>query len=295
MNRTHWSRPLLVALLLAATPAAAPAATIVEYFNNYGTTDADSNGLGSAGDGWAGAWTAGSNRGAYRANTALSFTGAGFTAPANETGTNDGTLAAGSSAGVANTIFRAFDVDPVTVGNQGLTGTIWLSALVNVSRNGKDIFMVLDNNSTNDALALRGSTGLGAGNTSNVPEPVIKYNGGTDASSTVTFAAGVTHLFLAKIVIDASGTSDTIDFWINPTLGATGPTSPTVYSKSGSNPYGTSFDGVGFTFASAGGSVDAIRISNDANAYEAVVGIPEPGTALLLAAAGLLALTRRHA
>jgi hypothetical protein len=273
---------LRIAAACGFCTATSAATTVVEEnFNNYGVANVSINGLGSAGAGWAGAWSCTPTYGDYKAGTVLIYGGAGYNAPGNESGTDDGTLAAGSGAGVANKIYRAVDVDQGTAGNQGMTGTIWISCLVNVAANVKDIFLLLDANSVNNAVALRGSTGTESANTAGVPEPVIKYNNGTDATSTATFTAGVTHLFLVKIVMNNGGTGDSVDFWVDPTLGASAPTSAAVYSKSGSDAYGATFDGIGFTFATAGGSVDALRMSNDAKAYRLVTGDAAAGTVIV--------------
>ncbi len=276
----------VMGLAIGLTGVSAQAATITEYFNNYGTSDLAANGLGAAVGGWAGAWISGTNYANYKANTALSYSGSGYTASLNQTDTNDGTLAAGSAAGVGNVSFRSL--------SPAMTGTVWVSSLVSVAANGKDILMAMDTSSINtNFVALRGSTGTDSGNTLKVPEPVIKYNNGTDSGNNLTFAAGTTHLFLLKIVMNYSGTSDSVDFWVDPTLGASAPTSAAIYSKNVADVFGVDFGGVGFSFASGGGSVDAIRISNDTDGYVQVTGIPEPALGLLTWLGLTLPLARR--
>ena len=274
-------------LAMSLAGASAQGALVTEYFNSYGTTTTRVNSLGSATGGWAAGWTGANTYADYIPGTSLVYSGSGYAAPLNHTGAGNGTMAAGSGAGVTNVSYRALSSSD----GGGLTGTVWISSLVYVASNTKDIFMTLDAPSqTNNAVALRGSTGTDPSNTLKVPEAVIKYNNVTDTTSTVRFAAMTTHLFLLKIGMNASGVNDSLDFWVDPVLGAGAPSSAAIYSKSGVNVFGTTFDGIGFTFASAGGSVDAIRISNDANGYAMV--IPEPATLLLLCGLALPWLRR---
>jgi hypothetical protein len=283
------SRCLAIGLAIGACAASTHAATITEYFNDYGTATANINGKGAADDGWAGAWSSSTSPtsyyAGYTAGSQLTYSAAGYAGAGNDNGADDGLLSAGPGAGVANTSFRAFDT--------GLTGTIWISLQVNVSADAKDILFLLDASNTNNVIGLRGSTGIASGNTSKVPEPMVKYNSGTDTSDNTTFAAGATHLFLARIGMNASGNADTLDFWVDPILGAAAPTSAALYSKSGADAYGASLDGIGVTFASAGGSIDAIRVSNDVDGYVQVTSVPEPSVVLTLLAGAPMMLLRR--
>ena len=260
-------------------PAPATAGT-VDYFNDYGTTETNANGLGGTGGGWAGPWTISGDYIHYKPGTALIYGGRRYSAPLNQMGTGDGTLSAISGAGGGNIIVRSFDVDTNAAGSQGMTGTVWISCLANVAANGRDILMFLGNAGGNQtAVGLRGSSGTAGGS---VPEPMIKYNFVTDTSNDVDFAAGVTHLFLVKVAMNVTGTSDSVDFWIDPTLGPTAPASTPLYSKSGADACGATFASVGFSFSSLGGTVDALRVSNDAHGYALVTGVQGPGPTLLI-------------
>ncbi len=99
---------------------------------------------------------------------------------------------------------------------------------------------------------------------------------------------------LLRIVLDGSGSDDTLDFWMNPDLtsGAGGLGIPDN-SISGSDFFGTALDGIGVSFRRDNSTIDAIRISNDADGFAQVTSVPEPSTALL-SVLGVLFLARRH-
>jgi MYXO-CTERM domain-containing protein len=281
--------------------SAAQGATITENFNDYGTTSTFVSGLGTAGDGWAGAWTeltTDSGWPQYEAGSSLTFNSPNYTTAANQTGANDGLIVTGATnTNASKAAYRSFSTP--------LTGTIWISALTQFHNVGPDVLLILDATSgTNNYVGIRLNATLSKA------EARIKTNGTEDADE---FGPGGTDnvypndtslLLLSRIQIDidASG-NDQIDYWIFdsnstttgiPALPATAaglPATPS-FSKVGDF-YGTSLSAIGVAVTKANTKVDAIRISNDANGFEQVTSVPEPG---LLGAGllGLLALRRRR-
>ena len=56
---------------------------------------------------------------------------------------------------------------------------------------------------------------------------------------------------------------------------------------------GAGLSGVGISFY-IGGYIDAIRVSNDADGFQQVTGIPEPGSLSLLSIGGLAWILKRR-
>lgn len=298
----NWLVRGILVFMAACASTAAPAALVTEYFNNYGTATASLTGKGAATGGWSGAWQ-GPTSVQYNAGAQLSYTGPEYGTPGSESDPDDGSVLGGTGA-TTDLLYRTFNAN--TFG----TGTIWLSVLVRYDSIGDDILFWIDkNNSTvnggdREFLGLRGSAGTSG--TSSPPEAVIAYNGTDDTSSTIDFAINTTHLFLAKIDMNVGGVNDSISWWIDPDLsggaaglGTTvGSANGPVYVKSGSDAYGTAFDGVAFSSngnTSGGVGIDSIRISNDADGFAQVTAVPEPST-WALAIFGLIgaaALRRR--
>lgn len=106
--------------VLVATTSLASAASLVEYFNGYGTSTVVLNGLGSTSGGWAGPW-GGSALPDYKANTNLSYTATGYSGSGNGTTSSDGASGLGATGGDNDIATRTFST--------GLTGTVWVSTL----------------------------------------------------------------------------------------------------------------------------------------------------------------------
>jgi hypothetical protein len=306
---THYSRAAIASIALLGLfghADRAKAATVVEFFNNYGN-DGNLKGKGTAGDGWQGAWagtepvTPGSVLAPqYDAGVSLNFGSVNYDNSANETGTDDGLANRGAGGTGAHYAARALAT--------GMTGTVWVSALGRYTSNTADAILTLD-------------TTAGTG-TSFVPirdrDAVMRTTivGGTAITDTNEFGAGgadnvyaadSTYLMLVRIQMNVSGPSnvnDQVDFWIfdNDAATTTVPALPSTAAGLPANPsfsklgdfYGGTFDAVGVSFEDAGSQIDAIRLSNDANGFEQVTtAVPEPG-ALSALALGLCCLRRRR-
>ncbi|HEV7301149.1 MAG TPA: hypothetical protein VGN72_17415 [Tepidisphaeraceae bacterium] len=278
----------------------ADAATVTEFFNNYGD-DATLKGLGSAGNGWAGAWvgtepssTVNVQAPQYDANASLVFNSPNYDNSANETGSNDGVATFGTGATAAHYAARSLQT--------GMDGTVWISALSRYSATNGDTLLILDstNGPGSHFVALRDRDAV-----------MRSTAGGSTLTDTNEFGAGTdnvygvnnTYLFLVRIQMNVSDTQDQIDFWIFDD-DATTLTIPSLPSSEAALPatpsfsrlgdlYGATFDAIGVAFEGAGSQFDAIRISNDADGFARVTAVPEP-TALGVAALGLLALRRRR-
>ena len=277
-----------VALGVLAFAPFGTAAIAVEYFNDYGTATVGLvDGTLNGGIGWSGAWQGGTSNSYFQAANPT-YSGSGYSSTGNDSGADDGVARGSTTSSIA---YR-------TLADGGMTGTIWISALVNQTSDG-DLLLWLDKTNATatgadrEFVSLRSSTGTSGGT---VPEPIMAYNGTDTSSNNTDFAAG-THLFMIRIDMNYSGTNDAISFWINPTLtgGIAGLGTP-IYSANTADAYGTVFDGIGMSSNGVQSTLDAIRISNDANGFDFVTtGIPEPSCAALalFAATGFLVRRRR--
>lgn len=289
----------MVTLLVAA--GGARAAFVTEYFNNYGTgsgsnsnssDDVDIAGL-NGGSGWSGAWT-GSNGPEYYSSSSpygnsLTFGATGYDNSANETTAGQDGLARRQQGGGGNTngaiAYRPF---------AGMTGTVWVSALVAGNSTTPEMILWLDE--PGDVAGNRDYIGIRYINVTNGIRAAVMTNGTVDVSNSTSFSGTMTYLIIAKIGMNVAGGNDRLDFWAktsssdvsNEALLGT-----PLYSKSGGDFFGATFDGVGMSFNINGSRMDAIRVSNDTNAFSQVVGVPEPAS-LALIGVGALALLRRR-
>jgi hypothetical protein len=146
---------------------------------------------------------------------------------------------------------------------------------------GDDILLWLRDNKSpvvnNDFISLRGSKDLNNANANITPHPCIRFNGANDTSVATSFASNQTHLFLVRIVLNASGTNDTSQFWIDPDLsnGEAG-MGAAIYSKSGQDAFGDGLSGVRVSFEGTGPRPGALRISNDPGGFYRVTGAGKP-------------------
>lgn len=243
---------------------------VTEYFNDYGAAQTDLRNLGSATNGWSGAWTGGTNIDYIPSN--LAYSAPGYSNAANESDGDNG-RAIWETGNTLNGVSRSFAA--------GLSGTIWLTALAQNGTAGGESILWLDGaaNSAN-ALRLFGEYAQ------------IRYNDSTDAAVKQIFSAGVTHLYLAKLQVDYSGSFDSVEMWVDPNLtsGALSIGAP-LYSESGADVFGTQFDKISISFDNSGDSWDAIRISNTPTAFfDVTSSVPEASTASLILIGGCLML-----
>jgi len=280
------------------TVAPSHGATITDDFNDYGTTSTYISGMGTAGGGWAGGWTGTATTGypQYQPNATITFNSPNYSTAGNQSGTNDGMVVTGDgNTNAAKAAYRSFSTS--------LTDTIWISALTQFSNAAPDVMLILDATSgTSNYVGIR--------NEASKAQAIIATGGiadndefGPDVADNV-YPTNAPLLLLTRIQIDVSGTNDRIDYWIFddkssttniPALPATADDVLAIapsFSKTG-NFFGTGLDAIGVALTKTGTSVDAIRISNDADGFKQVTSVPEPGL-LGAAALGLLALRRRR-
>jgi hypothetical protein len=175
-----------------------------------------------------------------------------------------------------------------------LGGTVWFSFLVNPN----------DSNSrAGISFNTSGSSASGARIDVNGSSLFVSYGAGSNLSSTQTTNAN--HLFVGEIVVDESGTSDHLRLWIDPDVQTLNEstTAGRILDGTGSDWVGSGITAVAvqsYGNSSSGGTVDAIRVSNDPTAQIDVTGFgtptPEPGSLALcaLGAGTLLARRRRQ-
>jgi MYXO-CTERM domain-containing protein len=274
-----------------AFPLAAEAAYVADYFNGYGSTQISLSGNAlNGGQDWSTSWLGATSPQYVPNSTAGLYSAPGYSSLGNLNGTTHGAASASASNEIA---YRQF---------APMTGTIWLSVSVRLSAASQSALFWLDKTNTGvngvdrDFLALRPNA--------SVSTAIISYAGTDDNTSTATpMPVGSANLFLARIQMNASGANDNITFWLNPDLSGglaglgetVGNTNGPVYVKTGSDAYGTTFDGIGISGDSVANiRFDSIRISDEANAFEFVTtGVPEPTTAGV-AAVGLIAAALRR-
>ncbi len=301
--------PSLAALAVAlplAVSVPASGALITEYFNNYGTSNLDLPTLGTATDGWGGAWT-GSNNVDYQANNQLTFTSSGYSTFGNETDTNDGRANRGGT-GVAT---RAFD-------STFSLGTVWVTGLISstgatgmTSTPGPETVPDRDTR-----LQLSGSLNSVVFGEDNA-KPYLNAGGGalTFGNPGINEAAkelNASGTYLLLIKIDLTAGNDTIQLWVgNDDSGGAKDFGVDLSSQteaglgaalltSSSTDLG-SISGFGINFNKQG-QADILRFSTtagDAGLQEVLTGmaaVPEPSSFALLIAGGVgvLAMRRRR-
>jgi len=258
-----------------------------EYFNGYGSTTVNVEGLPNGGFGFADAWgKEGGDDDAdadYQQGTGLSWGGAGYDNAGNLTGGNDGAAVYSNQAGTSI---------PARNFTTAATGTVWFSALISIDEvNDRAVLWVdgTDDNSGNSGTffgVLDGSIHM-------------RYNGTTNLTSAGAPTTGI-HLLLGKAELDVSGGNDRLSFWFDPDLsGGEGGLGAATYSDSGADAFGSSIEGVAFlvrdndSVAAGGEVIDAIRVGTT---FDSVTSIPEPRTLTLLGLTGLagLAAMRRR-
>jgi hypothetical protein len=255
-------RVAIASLIVLVTAWSVQATPIVDYFNYSG--GGTIGGKGVAGNGWAGAWVGSGNNTndtQYYLSTNVTYSDGYY---AGDFADTVGSVGGGLAGYIPKRTFST-----------PLTGTIWLSAIVNYS--GGLVFLYLDaNDKTNDVVGL------------NSGKAVIRYNSGSDSAGK-TVASGSVHLLLAKIVESPSG-ADAISYWVDPNLsGGEGTLGTPDRSGTGADCFGTnSLTSIGITVAGTS-RLDAMRFGSTL----AEVTAPEPATLVLLALGGLTVLRRR--
>ena len=174
----------------------------------------------------------------------------------------------------------------------GMSGTIWISALARIDSHdpGQDALLWLDRTSAGNAPGNAGDAFIGLRKGGLIQ---LRHSGDVNLNEPgdPTYEAGVTHLLLARLILDEDGgVNDSLAFWIDPDLADLG--APDLLAG-GANLFGTTLDGIGISVGPGGGALDAIRISNARDAFAQVTLAPEPAAIGLLAAAAPLLGRRR--
>ena len=290
-----------VAVLLACA-SAGQAAAMSEYFNGYGASNipivASFNSYGlSGGTGWPTAWERGASYGAdaeypqYLAGQSLgSPATTGYFNTGNNAGTNDGAM--GQPIDGTNRDDRR-----VARATGALAGTVWMSAVIQfTSTQWLPMQITLDTPSPGWPAI---TNLLRIENRGNAGNPIAWLTYDSTAytlpwSAAKELVENTPYLVMMKIAMDSSGSSDDLSIWINPSDVSTEAAMGTAdFAVSGADAFGTTFDYIGYG-ARSGNMLDAIRISNDAGAFDFVTGVPEPATLGLLAVGAVALLLRRR-
>jgi hypothetical protein len=276
---------------MLAVAGAASAAVVVEDFA-YTPDNATLRGQ-SGGSGWTGVWgtstSAAQNTGTILidSDVNLAYATGGYNVTQTGTGLAYGT----------NSAFRGINRYVDT----NLTGTIWFSLLVRNAATGDRAGINLNHHHDLPASAAsdftQGAFDIGLFGT----DLIVRYNS-VNSSSLATLTLNSTHLILGQIVLNSSGVNDTLRVWADPAdLGALGtPLFDVTTANLGVDLY---MLGV-YAWGAAGtqrGNVDALRASDDLDAFQDVTGyievveVPAPSGIASIAAlsAGLIARRRR--
>ncbi len=209
---------------------------------NYGPSDRDLGSVSYIRPGFSQAWQTGSNAPGYDASANLTYTGAGYV---NSSSYGD----SGGAGDASSTNITTRSIQG------GMSGEIWLSALVRVdSATGEEALLWLDGTSTDDAA------GIAEGG-------YLELFG---QALSAGLADGQTHLLLARLNVQAG--NDEIDLWVDPNVLST-IAGDADLSASGSDLFGDTLDELGLSLGASGGMIDAIRMSNLTIGYSEVLGM----------------------
>lgn len=245
-------------VLTTSEPAAGPfVGTMWEDFN-YGPDKKDLETVSYVAPGWAEPWDSNHDDPHYDPAAQMAYAAPGYVNSAPWEFSGGAADATGARSG---------HITLRPIAGDGMAGEVWLSALVALhAATGEEAMLWLDG----------GALGLGV-----AEGGVLELFGNTVGSG---LADGAVHLLLAKMLVDAG--SDSVDLWIDPDLsGGEAGLLPADLSAGGSDLFGNWLNSVGFSVGDAGGMIDALRVSNEADGFEAVT-MPEPGALALLLAGG---------
>ncbi len=228
--------------------------TMTEEFN-YGGADGRLERMSYIAPGWEDIWSADSSDPQYRPAAELGYAATGY-----RNGLSIGDSGGASDAGGAkNGYIATRDI------RGGIGGEVWFSALVQLDAlgGGEEALVWFDKNlgdGTGDAYV-----GLNADG-----HLVLMHSNGTivgEAGSPV-HVAGQAHLIMAKLSMNASGTADAVEIWIDPDLTELGAADITL---NGVDVFGDDLNNLGISVGASGGKLDSVRLSNLATGRAEVV------------------------
>ncbi|GEM_PF-1505309 len=236
---------------------------ITEYFNGYGSSILNIGGL-NGGSGWEGGWA--SQDAEYIPGLQLESSQAEMDGVANQTDAEDGAVRWKDSAG-GPIVARKF--------SRTLDGTVWISALLQLSGNDRALVWL-----DADPAVNNGNSGSFIGIDDNNGRRLwMRFNNGSDAFAAKPITLNTPHLLLGKVELDVTGSADRVSFWLNPDLagGEGGLGDPDLSSSaiSSTDAFGPSLGGIAIQLVDRdgdgkGSAIDAIRISNRASAFQDV-------------------------
>jgi hypothetical protein len=168
-----------------------------------------------------------------------------------------------------------------------INGTVWFSFLVNPNDDNSRAGMSFNTSLGNASGARMDAVGTGL---------FVSY-GNVTMSNTLTTNA--THLLVGQVVVDAAGNNDRLRLWLDPDVNTLTEDTPTVFEGTNADWVGAGITSVAvqsYGASTSGGTVDAIRVSNNPTAQQDVTGVapvPEPAS-LALCALGATALLGRR-
>jgi hypothetical protein len=274
------------------------AALVTDYFD-YGNSTQDLHNLGTATEGWTSAWE--------RRDTSVNLYGPNYTAGARLNFTNpdyDNSLNPLGSGGAQTATGNAVHPSQRSLTNTG-AGDTWISVLARLSNVDPGF---------NSRAYVWLNPGSSIGGTSTAVRFAMQDDQafvqmGTYANRVIATPAlnnNETYLWLAHLTVNPTG-NDALEFWIKSAtddISSAAALGTPLASIGGLDYFGaTGLNKIGLAFqnTNALSTFDALRISNDPNAfqlvtlgYTPVIPAPEPASFVLLALGSMVLLRRKQ-
>lgn len=181
-----------------------------------------------------------------------------------------------------------------------MTGTVWLSWLSDNQGGAQFAAQLSFDGASSNYFRLVDNAVTGV-----IGNRQAQYNGASinpTLGQVNGYTPGTTALMLSKIDMNYSGGLDRVTVWLNPDLSSGLASIGSGYVLGDSvDVFGATLDSIGVSYSRNAGSIDAIRISNEATGFFDVTGyveppapIPEPASLLLIAFGIPLTLRRRN-
>lgn len=287
MTSLRFTASTFASLLTAAALVYGTTASAATVIDDFSYPDGQLQGQ-IGGSGWSGKWGVGgsTSRVLLDASSNLTFSLGGYNVLQTGTGLVTGNFNAFRG------INRSIDID--------LTGTIWFSVLINNAQADDHTGIQFNNHAEPPANGIDYEEGLFHTEIFGT-DLVVQYNG-TESTVATGLSLGTTHLLLGRITLTEG--NDRLELWANP-ADVLNPGAALFDESSADMGASLFLAGVfaygnndGATGGTIHGQLDALRISDGngdpAQALQAVVGVPEPSSALLLLTAGLILGSQRR-